>query len=170
MNNLVSDLVFKQLMLDGANQLCLDCNQQQPQWASTSFGVFICLNCASVHRGLGLRVKSIGLDTWDEAHLKLVILGGNQNLKQIFAEFDLLDEPAAVKYKTVIADYYRNKLRSIADDQELLTEKPEYLTGKTILNGFNEDCSPHRHKDDVEAVDFIKRGVDVSKSIVSQVA
>ncbi len=83
----------------------------------------------------------------------------------------MLDEPAAVKYKTVIADYYRNKLRSIVDEEELLIEKPEYLTGKTILNAFNDDQSPHRHKDDVvdPIVDYIKRGADASKSIVSQV-
>ena len=92
-------------------------------------------------------------------------------MKQIFAEFDLIDEPASVKYKTVIADYYRNKLRSLVDEQELLTERPEYLTGKTILNGFNDDCSPHRHKDDVvdPLTDYLKRGADASKSIMNQV-
>lgn len=60
-------------------------------------------------------------------------LGGNQNLKLFFEEFDLLDETPQNRYKTHAAEYYRSKLRALVNGEELLDEKPEYLHGKTII-------------------------------------
>jgi hypothetical protein len=40
------------LMGTGANKLCVDCNAPSPQWASVSYGTFICLECSGVHRGM----------------------------------------------------------------------------------------------------------------------
>ena len=32
------------------NRVCADCNEPDPTWASTNWGVFICTQCAGVHR------------------------------------------------------------------------------------------------------------------------
>lgn len=37
------------LRLNG-NGACADCNEPEPTWASTNLGVFICTQCAGVHR------------------------------------------------------------------------------------------------------------------------
>lgn len=96
-------------MIDGDNQLCFDCGKsrtgshkqfgnlgsQNPGWASVSNGVFLCTNCASVHRGLSVAfssVKSLTIDGWNERQLKAMSLGGNKRLKVFFQEFDLQDE------------------------------------------------------------------------------
>ena len=63
-----------------------------------------------------------------------MILGGNKNLKQFFAEFDLLDEPASNKYTMQAAHWYRKQLRAQALDQEFTCERPEYSEGKTIMS------------------------------------
>ena len=68
-DNIVSDLVFKQLQLEEENQSCFDCMQHGPQWASVPFGIFLCMSCAGVHRQLGPKfsqVRSLSMDTWSE--------------------------------------------------------------------------------------------------------
>jgi hypothetical protein len=35
------------------NDACADCGARAPRWASWSLGVFICVQCAGVHRKMG---------------------------------------------------------------------------------------------------------------------
>ena len=68
-DNTVSDLVFKQLLTDEANKNCFDCGSASPQWASVNNGLFICMNCAGIHRGFGThvsQVRSLQMDNWTE--------------------------------------------------------------------------------------------------------
>ncbi len=40
-----------------------------PRWASSNLGIFLCVNCVGLHRGLGVNcsiTKSIELDKWTE--------------------------------------------------------------------------------------------------------
>lgn len=35
------------------NEICADCTGRNPRWASWSLGIFICVQCAGVHRKMG---------------------------------------------------------------------------------------------------------------------
>ena len=45
-----------------------------PEWASTTLGIFLCIDCAEVHREMDLtrnKVRSIRLDSWSPDMIKV---------------------------------------------------------------------------------------------------
>ena len=56
------------------NKSCADCNGRNPRWASISLGVFVCIRCCGIHRGLGTHIskmKSTTLDKWTPSMLAI---------------------------------------------------------------------------------------------------
>ncbi|KAF8969410.1 hypothetical protein BDZ97DRAFT_1795489 [Flammula alnicola] len=105
---------------DLKNKVCADCSNPNPQWASLSFAIFICLQCAGVHRGFGVHisfVRSISMDTWQDEQVKRMQLGGNLPFKQFMKSYEPADQggykEGASPYDTYhcwAASQYREKL------------------------------------------------------------
>lgn len=90
---------LKALMNRPENQICADCPERQPRWASIivvppgappgsqPLGAFMCLECSGSHRRLGVHitfVRSVNLDSWKEKEVLAMENGGNARVNAIF--------------------------------------------------------------------------------------
>uniref|UniRef100_A0A8C0ILH6 Arf-GAP domain-containing protein n=1 Tax=Chelonoidis abingdonii TaxID=106734 RepID=A0A8C0ILH6_CHEAB len=59
------------------------CGASDPDWASHTLGVFICLNCSGIHRNIPQvsKVKSVRLDSWDDVQVEFMAANGNNVAK-----------------------------------------------------------------------------------------
>ena len=74
------------LMLPG-NRICADCKEPDPRWASYNLGIFLCIRCAGIHRGLGThlsKVRSVDLDTWTTEMVDMMERMGNETANRIW--------------------------------------------------------------------------------------
>lgn len=46
------------------NLHCMDCNANNPQWASLTFGTLLCIVCSGRHRHMGVQVSFGSLMSW----------------------------------------------------------------------------------------------------------
>ncbi|KAA6413246.1 MAG: stromal membrane-associated [Lasallia pustulata] len=101
------------LKLEG-NKNCADCKRNKhPRWASWNLGIFVCIRCSGIHRGMGThisRVKSVDLDAWTDEQLQSVLRWGNARANKYWeAKLAPGHVPSEAKIENFIRTKYESK-------------------------------------------------------------
>ena len=123
------------------NRSCADCGAKNPTWASVTYGIWICLECAGKHRGLGVHnsfVRSLDLDSWSESQINIMKCGGNKKARDYFKSLGIDQLPIPTKYKSRGAKQYAAKLYAEAGESLPGSENPDLTDPEPQINS-NED-------------------------------
>ncbi|KAJ3851869.1 hypothetical protein EV368DRAFT_74373 [Lentinula lateritia] len=88
--------ILLDIVAQPGNDVCADCKTRAPRWASHNLGIFICVNCAAIHRKIGThvtKVKSLTLDSWTKEQVERMKEMGNLNSNAIYNPNELRHPP-----------------------------------------------------------------------------
>ncbi|CAK7222983.1 ARF GAP with effector function(s) [Sporothrix curviconia] len=105
---------IKSLLKLEPNKVCADCKRNKhPRWASWNLGVFVCIRCSGIHRGMGThisRVKSVDLDSWTDEQLQSILSWGNARANKYWeAKLAQGHVPSEAKIENFIRTKYELK-------------------------------------------------------------
>jgi ADP-ribosylation factor GTPase-activating protein 1 len=105
---------------DAECKKCFECGYPNPQWCDINHGVFICLECSGVHRGLGTHLSFVrsstmdGWTNWKPEKLRQMQIGGNRKARMYFESKGVPKGPIRARYEHEGALRYMSKLEAEA--------------------------------------------------------
>jgi len=141
MHTILGDL--KHAMLQDDNRRCAECRwEHSPQWASVTYGVFLCSRCAAEHRKLGLEtsfVRSLSQDAWTRGQVERMLAGGNRRIKGFLHKNQLSEgQTLEEKYHSTLMKDYRRMLDEETKGKRRSSSSSS-IESKLV---FEEKCEP----------------------------
>jgi hypothetical protein len=154
------------------NRQCADCGQNHTVWASVNIGIFLCLRCASIHRGIGTHISipkgCNGTYHWGPDEIERMRSWGNKRASEVYGGDEFrpqLDDSDESWRQYIIAKYEHQKFvcsnsvhihHSIGDLTHSGTTKTIHKEGTVIQN--NNSTLNQRKKN---TLDFTHHQVDL---------
>ena len=105
---------------DSECKKCFECGYPNPQWCDINHGIFVCLECSGVHRGLGTHLSFVrsstmdGWTNWKPEKLRQMQVGGNRRARLYFESKGVPKAPIRARYEHEGALRYMSKLEADA--------------------------------------------------------
>lgn len=71
--------ILRTLMRNASNKKCADCGEQCAVNVDTTHGIFVCTNCAGIHREFGDRIKSVSMASFGQEEISLLQAQTNED-------------------------------------------------------------------------------------------
>ena len=127
----------------GDNMKCFECNQKGTTYICTTFGTFVCADCAGVLSHLNYKVKGLGVATFNKTEYDFIMKNGNNVAKKKWmAKFDISKDkyPKQKNYedirKNIINKY---QFKKYCNDDKLDENNNNIENEKNIGNNLNEN-------------------------------
>ena len=122
------NFLIKEITNDEMNKECFDCGTPYPEYISINNGIFICNRCIFYHSKFPDEISTLiknNLNVLKKRELNFLYYGGNRKLTEfLFSNCPKLNKyQPELLYKTDEMEYYRHKLKSIVNENELEEDK-----------------------------------------------
>ena len=129
-----------------SNKVCVDCNKENPTNVSLNNSVFVCNECAEIHKKLPSSISTIKplTDNFSAEEIIILSIGGNARFNAILAEYGISNATSPnkeFKYLLKISNYYRELLKAELHKgenpqnyDEIIKKKPTPEEGLQLIN------------------------------------